>query len=197
MAPVDGFGGERVGAGDHLRRACGVHRRRPQGVAYALLGEFVLRIEVQRRSKLGQRLHLPAGEQVAVSAFQMQPGQMLPRDLPRGEVLDVLRDQASGFLKFVKGLVEILQIVVLRFLEFEAAREGLAGSLQVFLRTVAGGRPSGIGAERGSGCRSVRGQTHSGQQQINSRRQPSHISYYRMPAWLCLAREILDRELRS
>ena len=63
---------------------------------------------------------------------------MLPRDLPRGEVLDVLRDEAGRFLKFVKGLVEILQIVARRFLEFEAARESLAGGLQVFDRTVTG-----------------------------------------------------------
>src|ERR1035437_9073034 len=93
---------------------------------------------------------------------------MLPRKLPRGEVLDVLRHQAGSFLKFVKGLVEILQIVALRFLKLEAAREGLAGSFQVFLGTVADGRAAGIGAERGSGHRSVRGQTHSGQQQTNS-----------------------------
>ncbi len=168
MVPVDGFGGERVGTGDHLRGACGVNWRGSQGVEYALLGEFVLWIEIQRGSELRQRLHLPAGEQVAVSAFQMQPGQMLSRNLPRSKVLDVLWDQARRFLKFVKGLVEILQILVLRFLEFEAAREGLASGFQVFLGTVADGRAAGIGTERWSGYRSVRGQTHSGQQQTNS-----------------------------
>ena len=108
----------------------------PRASTYALLGEFILRIEVQRGSELRQRLHLPAIEQVAVSAFQMHPGQMLPRHFPRGQVLHILRDQARGFLKFVKGFVETLEFVVLRFLEFEAARKGLAGGLQVLRGTV-------------------------------------------------------------
>src|SRR5260370_18858195 len=140
MALVGRVGGERVGGGNHLGRAGGTHRRGPQSVVYALLSEFVLRVEVKRGSKLGQRLDLPAIEQVAVSALQMQSGQMLPCHLTRGEVLHVLRDQASRFLEFVEGLVEILQILVLRFLELEAARESLAGGFQVFDRTFTGGR---------------------------------------------------------
>jgi hypothetical protein len=62
MALVDRFGDERIGTVDHLRRACGAHRHGPQGVVDALLGEFVLRIEVDRRAKLRQRLHLPASQ---------------------------------------------------------------------------------------------------------------------------------------
>src|SRR5260370_6476313 len=82
----------------------------------------------------------------------MQSGQMLPCHLTRGEVLHVLRDQASRFLEFVEGLVEILQILVLRFLELEAARESLAGGFQGFDRTfTSGGAPRVWGKSRGDG----------------------------------------------
>src|SRR5580658_1340618 len=117
---------------------------------------------------------------------------MLPCNLARGEVVNVLRDQASRFLKFVESLVQILL-----FLERESARERLPRSLQVFLRTGASGSASGIGAERRSGGRSVCGPNHCGEQHTDSCGQPSHVNYYRMLACGCLAREILGRELRS
>ncbi len=177
MEPFDGLRLDRVGAGDHLRWVRGVHRRRSQGVVDALLSEFVLRIEVQRGSKLCHRLHLPATEQVGVAAFQMHSGQMLTRKLTRRKVLHILRDQARRFLKFVKSLVEVA-----RFLEFEAARKGLAGSFQVVGGTMASRRTTRIGAERRrSGQGSVCGETHPGKQQTNSRWQPSHMTTIECP----------------
>src|SRR5260370_19453541 len=123
---------------------------------------------------------------------------MLACHLARGQVLHVLREQARRFLKFVESFVETLEFVVLRFLEFEARRKGLAGGFQVFSDTAAGRRTRGIRTQRWRlGWGSVRSQTHSDQQQRNSCWQPSHSSYYRMPSCWCLAIEILGRELRS
>ena len=101
-------------------------------------------IEVQRGSEFRQRLHGLAAEQVVVSAFQVQSDQVLSGNLARGHILHVLWDQTSGFLKFVKSLFQIA-----RFLEFEAACEGLAAGLQIVHRTLAGGGANGIRAKRG------------------------------------------------
>src|SRR5208283_2555239 len=45
VAPIDRLSDDGVGAGYNLRRFRGVHRPRPQSVAYALQGKFVLRVE--------------------------------------------------------------------------------------------------------------------------------------------------------
>jgi hypothetical protein len=62
----------------------------------------------------------------------MKAGEVLAGEFARREVLDILGNKASGFLELVKGLVEILRIVGLRFFKFEAAGESLAGGFQVF-----------------------------------------------------------------
>ncbi len=136
-------GDELVGAGDHLRRAFALHEQGSRRVEQALLGEFILRIEIQRRLELRQGLDSSALDQVAVSMVQLEPGKTLSCQFTRCQVVCVLRDQAGRFLKFVQSLVQIL-----RFLEFDPARESVSGRLQVFRRAVTGGRPLGIGTER-------------------------------------------------
>ena len=100
-----------------------------------MLCEFVLGSRFSAVSELRHRLNLPAIEQSLFPRFRY-PGQMLPRNFSRGQVFHIFRGQAGGFFKFVKSLVEILQIC-LRFLEFEAMRER------------PGARPSGLRRDRG------------------------------------------------
>ena len=76
----------------------------------------------------------------------MNPGQVLPRHFARRQVLDILRDEASSLLKFVKSLVEIL-----RFFEFKTrARKPDERPSNPATGAWQRGRAAGVGAERWS-----------------------------------------------
>jgi len=134
-----------------LRRFGRGYGRGSKSVADALLGEFVLWIEVERGPEFCERFDLLSTEQIVIAAPEMKAGEMLAHEFARGQVFEVLRNEASGFLEFVEGLIEILRIIILRFFKFEAAGEGLAGGFQVFRWTMATGRAAGVGTERKSG----------------------------------------------
>src|SRR5271169_755048 len=110
MQLINWLGGEIVSAGDNLRRGR-VHRHWADRVLHALLRKFVLRIEVQGGAELGERLHLPAVEKVAISAVQVRARQMLSRDFPGRDVFGVLRSEARSLLKFIECFLEFLRLL--------------------------------------------------------------------------------------
>jgi hypothetical protein len=174
----DRFGDERIDARNNLRRTASVQRHRAQRVLDTLLCEFILRIEIQRGTELSHGLYLAAIEQGAVSAFEVHPSQMLPRDFVRRDVFNVLRNEAGGFLKFQKSFFQILSVVggvlrrflSLRFLELKSASKCLTSRLQVFGRSLARGSAPGVRAQRWrTHWSGVGSQTHSGKQQDKSR----------------------------
>ena len=88
----------------------------PKRVTDTLHREFILRIKAQRRSELRQRLDWPVLHQIAVSAFQMHTGEMLPCNLARRHILYIFRNQASCILELVQRFIQIF-----RLFEFETA----------------------------------------------------------------------------
>jgi hypothetical protein len=81
---------------------------RSEGIADALLREFILRIKVERGSEIGECFNLTAAEQFRIAAVEMHAGETFAAQLTRGNVFDILRYELGCLLELNVGLIEFL-----------------------------------------------------------------------------------------
>ena len=113
---------QRLGAGHHARRDLERQNIFANHVFQPLQGEFILRIEMDRRAKFRQRFHLLAVDQVLVATLNVFADAFLPRQLFRCFIVHIVRHKLVGFLESIESILGSVFTLKLKALVKSALR---------------------------------------------------------------------------